>query len=78
MRASHAKTSNLKLLAHGVVLGCMLVTLLASRSLFSTGEAVAHQIRQPRRGLQGSADDSAQPLYLGLSDTPAHGDNQVT
>lgn len=77
MRAAQAKTSNLKLLAHGVVLGCMLVTLLSSRSLFSTSEAVAHQIRQPRRGLQGSADASAQQFNLGVSDTPADGANQV-
>ena len=77
MRASHAKTSNLKLLAHGVVLGCMLVTLLASCSLFSTGEAVAHQIQQPRRSLQGSADDLVQPPHLEMMDTPAHGASQV-
>jgi hypothetical protein len=77
MRASQAKTSNLKLLAHGVVLGCILVTLMSSRSLFSTSEAVAHQIRQPRRGLQGSEVASAQQIPLRLSDTPADGANQV-
>lgn len=68
MRGGGNKASNLRLVCWGLTLGCLMVTLLASRSLFSTGEAVAHQIRQPRRGLQGSADPSTQPLSLGLPD----------
>jgi hypothetical protein len=77
MRAPMNKTSNLRSLAHGMVLGCMLVTLLSSRSLFSTGEAVAHQVRQPRRGLQGSSDPLSQSLQLGVSDMPADEAKQV-
>lgn len=73
MRSANSKTSNLRLLLCGLALGCMMVTLLASRSLLSTGEAVAHQIRQPRRGLQGSADPSTQPLSLGMPDAAEAG-----
>lgn len=60
MRRTNNKPESLKLLVCGLALGCVVVTLLASRSLFGTGAAVVHQIRQPRRGLQ-VAPDAADP-----------------
>ncbi len=69
------KTSDIKVLFCGLALGCVLVTLLASRSLVGTGAAVAQQIRQPRRGLQGSveaSEDSGVARVLTGADTDSH------
>lgn len=55
--ARQPKPSSIRVLFCGLASGCLMVTLLASRSLLGTSAAVAQQIKQPRRGLQGSLED---------------------
>lgn len=55
--ARQTKPSSIRVLFCGLAAGCLMVTLLASRSLLGTSAAVAQQIKQPRRGLQGSLED---------------------